>query len=92
MIGAALIAVSKRIEIGVSGAESLAFGSSRVVPRLLRVREAACYLGMSTKAIRQLIMSGELPYVQRKPGNSPFLIDRRDLDRWTETHKVCLQS
>lgn len=56
-------------------------------PRLLRTDEAAHYLGMGSKAIRQLILSGQLPYVQMKPGNSPFLLDRRDLDRFIETRK-----
>ena len=58
------------------------------MPRLLRTREAARYLGLGSKAIRQLIVCGQLPYVQMKPGNSPFLLDRRDLDRFIEMHKV----
>lgn len=62
--------------------------SDPLTPRLLRTSEAARYLGMGGKAIRQLIMSGRLPYVQMKPGNSPFLLDRRDLDRFIEAHKT----
>ena len=58
------------------------------MPRLLRTNEAARYLGLGSKAIRQLIVCGQLPYVQMKPGNSPFLLDRRDLDRFIEMHKV----
>ncbi len=65
-----------------------AIGRPEVVPRLLRTSEAARYLGMGDKAIRQLIVRGELPYVQMKPGNSPFLLDRRDLDRFIEMHKI----
>jgi hypothetical protein len=45
-------------------------------------------LGLGSKVIRQLIVSGRLPYVQLKPGNSPFLLDRRDLDKFIEAHKV----
>jgi len=55
--------------------------------RLLRTHQAARYLGMGSKAIRRFILSGQLPYVQMKPGNSPFLLDRRDLDRFIEMHK-----
>jgi excisionase family DNA binding protein len=58
------------------------------LPRLLRTTEAARYLGLGSKAVRQLIVCGILPYVQMKPGNSPFLLDRCDLDRFIETHKV----
>jgi excisionase family DNA binding protein len=56
-------------------------------PRLLRASEAARYLGIGTKAIRQLIVSRSLPHVQMKPGNSPFLLDVRDLDRFIESRK-----
>ena len=55
--------------------------------RLLRCAQAARYLGVGTKRVRQLILRGELPYVQFKPGNSPFLIDLRDLDRFIEARK-----
>ncbi|HET9741748.1 MAG TPA: helix-turn-helix domain-containing protein [Terriglobales bacterium] len=59
-----------------------------VTPRLYNVKQAALYLGIGAKAVRQLITQGRLPYVQRKPGNSPFLIDRLDLDRWIESNKM----
>ena len=59
-----------------------------LMPRLLRTSEAARYLGLGSKVIRQLIVSGRLPYVQMKPGNSPFLLDRRDLDKFIEANKV----
>jgi excisionase family DNA binding protein len=57
-------------------------------PRLLRCTQAAHYLSISTKAIRVLILRGELSYVQLKPGgNSPFLLDVRDLDQFIERRK-----
>jgi excisionase family DNA binding protein len=63
--------------------------SARQVARLMRTQDAATYLGLGTKAIRQLIVCGELPYVQLKPGNnSPFLLDVRDLDRFIESRKA----
>jgi excisionase family DNA binding protein len=40
-----------------------------ITPRLLRTTDAARYLGMSDKAIRQLVMTGKLPHVQMKPGS-----------------------
>jgi excisionase family DNA binding protein len=55
---------------------------------LLRCAQAARYLNIGTKAIRALILRGELSYVQLKPGgNSPFLLDVRDLDRFVEARK-----
>lgn len=57
-------------------------------PRLLRCAQAASYLGVGTKRIRQLILCGELPFVQLQPGNSPFLLDLRDLDRFIEARKA----
>lgn len=57
-------------------------------PRLLRTSQAARYLGLGSKAIRALIVSGILPYVQLKPGNSPFLLDKKDLDRFIESRKM----
>lgn len=62
-----------------------------VTPRLFHVRQAAVYLGIGEKAIRALITQGRLAYVQRKPGNSPFLIDRADLDRWIDANKTPAQ-
>lgn len=56
--------------------------------RLMRVEQAARYLSLGSKAIRNLITEGRLPYVQLKPGNSPFLLDRCDLDKWIEGNKV----
>jgi excisionase family DNA binding protein len=56
--------------------------------RLVRVRFAARYLGISRKLVHNLILEGELPYVKLRPGeNSPFLLDMRDLDRFIESAK-----
>ena len=61
---------------------------SLVSPRLLDIDDAARYLSMSDKAIRELIYQGDLAYVQKIAGRSPFLIDIRDLDRWIEKNKI----
>jgi excisionase family DNA binding protein len=60
-----------------------------IPPRLLRVRDAARYLGISCKAVRALILAGKLKAFQMKTGgNSPLLVDVRDLDRWIEKQKA----
>lgn len=56
-------------------------------PRLLDITDADRYLSMSDKGIRELIVRGELPYVQKVPGRSPYLLDLRDLDSWVEKNK-----
>jgi excisionase family DNA binding protein len=58
-----------------------------ISPRLLDVDDAARYLSMSDKGIRDLIVKGELPYIQRIPARSPYLIDVRDLDDWILKNK-----
>ena len=58
-----------------------------VPPRLLDIEDAGRYLSMSDKAIRELIYQGELAYVQKIAGRSPYLIDIRDLDKWIERNK-----
>jgi hypothetical protein len=35
-----------------------------------------------------LIVADELPYIQKIPGRSPYLIDIRDLDKWIEKNKI----
>jgi excisionase family DNA binding protein len=59
-----------------------------ITPRMLRVTQAARYLGLGSKAIRSLILEGRLPYVQMKAGNSPYLLDVRDLDKFIEANKT----
>jgi len=56
--------------------------------RLLDITEAGKYLGVSHKVIRQLVQAGELPYIQRVRGRSPYLLDIRDLDQWIEWNKT----
>jgi hypothetical protein len=57
-------------------------------PRLLDVDDAGRYLSMSDKGVRNLITNGELAYVQRIAGRSPYLIDIRDLDAWIAKNKI----
>ena len=62
--------------------------SADIRPRLLDVDDAGRYLSMSDKGIRELIVAGELAYIQKVPGRSPYLIDRNDLDAWILKHKM----
>jgi len=60
-----------------------------LTPRLLKVGQAAQYLATSDKTIRRLVLTGELPFLQRFRGtHSPFLFDIKDLDIWVEAHKI----
>lgn len=54
--------------------------------RLLRIKPAAAYLGLSTWTLRRLVQEGELRAVQL-PGHAPWLLDIRDLDNWIEKKK-----
>ena len=53
--------------------------------RLVRVREAAEYLGSSPWKVRRLIADRRIPFVQ--DGDGPFWIDIRDLDSFIERNK-----
>ena len=53
--------------------------------RLVRVREAAEYLGASPWKVRQLIADRRIPFVQ--DGDGPFWVDIRDLDSFIERNK-----
>jgi excisionase family DNA binding protein len=69
-------------------ADKAAKTQSTLTRRMLRCKEAARYLSVGTKRIRQLVLSGELPCIRMDDAqNSPFLIDVRDLDRWIDLHK-----
>jgi len=61
---------------------------SQLPPRLLDIEDAARYLGTSDKAVRKLIASGELTYIQRIPARSPYLLDLTDLDDWIDRNKT----
>jgi excisionase family DNA binding protein len=61
--------------------------ASEIPPRLLDVDDAGRYLSMSDKSVRELIIEGQLAFVQKIPGRSPYLIDIRDLDKWVEKNK-----
>jgi excisionase family DNA binding protein len=55
-------------------------------PRLLGLREAAAYLGVSYSTVYELIGAGDLPAV-RPHRLRRIWVDRVDLDRWVERCK-----
>jgi hypothetical protein len=57
--------------------------------RLLKLKQAAVYLSLSTWALRGIIQAGQLPIVVYAP-NTPWLVDVKDLDTWIEKHKSAL--
>lgn len=64
--------------------------AAEISPRLLDLADAARYLSMGDKALRELLRKGTLPYVQTIAGRSPYLLDIRDLDKWIEKSKIHL--
>lgn len=60
--------------------------ASKTGKRLLRLKEAATYLGLSEWTIRQMAHGSELRFIQRESG-SPMLFDINDLDEWIEKSK-----
>ena len=72
----------------ITRAEASARVRAPIDPRLMRVSAAAEYLSLGAKALRKLISEGKLPFVQLHGKNSPFLLDRRDLDRFIDSHKI----
>jgi len=62
---------------------------SEIEPRVMRARQAAKYLSMSTWKLRNLVQVGELACIMGD-GTSPWLFDRHDLDGWIERRKETL--
>jgi hypothetical protein len=80
--------VMKSVAELVSAALQRVQRGADIPPRLLDIQDSSRYLSMSDKGVRELIVEGQLPYVQKIPGRSPYLIDIRDLDRWIEKSKI----
>ena len=57
-----------------------------IAKRVLRVREAAHYLGISPWKLRRLVQDGLLPIVQDRD-EGPWRVDVYDLDAYIDRHK-----
>lgn len=55
-----------------------------ITKRLYTVDEAACYLGRTVNAIREMQWAGKLPFI--KDGKR-ILFDIRDMDLWIEKNR-----
>ena len=55
--------------------------------RLLTLRDAGEYLGLTTWAMRERVWNGSIPFV-RFDGGRKLYIDRQDIDRFIAQHKV----
>ena len=59
--------------------------------RLLRLKEAACYISVSPWKLRGLIQNGEIPIVRNSEGaGGVWLLDIKDLDDWISRTKATL--
>jgi len=55
-----------------------------IVPRLLRIQDAAKYLSATTWFVETLIRERKIPFLVL---GKRYVIDSRDLDRWIENRK-----
>jgi excisionase family DNA binding protein len=68
-------------------AEKPALGiNSPMSPRLLTLKAAAEYLGLTTWALRERVWQGSLPVV-RFPGGRKMYLDIQDLEAFIQTNK-----
>jgi len=56
------------------------------MPRLLTIKGASAYLGLTTWAIRERIWAGQLPVVTFPNGKKQYL-DREDLEEFIQHNK-----
>ena len=61
--------------------------SSPMRPRLLPLKKAAEYLGLTVWAMRERIWSGHIPAV-RFPGGRKVYVDTQDIERFIEQNKT----
>lgn len=60
--------------------------SSLPIRRLLKLKDAAQYLGLSLCTVRAIVQRGELPFISPTE-NGKWLLDMKDLDQWIEQRK-----
>jgi len=72
--------------MSVSLSQHGTYSSSGISRRLLKTKEAAYYLGISTWKIRKLVLDGRLPCVADSDCG-PWLFDIHDLDAYIDANK-----
>ncbi len=73
--------INKKTERGIGNPMS---------PRLLPLKDAASYLGLTTWAMRERIWAGDLPVVQF-PGGRKQYIDVQDIEQFITKNKRTIQ-
>jgi len=58
-------------------------------PRLLPLKRAAEWLGLTTWAMRERIWAGDIPVV-RFPGGRKMFVDTQDLEKFIEQNKMTI--
>ena len=53
--------------------------------RLLPIKDAADYMGFSPWTVREIIWTGEIPYIKVGP---KYFLDVVDMDKWIEKIKT----
>lgn len=76
--------MSNRVNRTVTKAQGIAY--PMVSPRLLPLKVAAEYLGLTIWAMRERIWAGQIPVVQF-PGGRKQYIDIQDLDKFIDQNK-----
>ena len=61
-----------------------------ISPRLLPLKKAAEYLGLTTWAMRERVWAGQIPIV-RFPGGRKMFVDTKDLESFIEKNKAVIQ-
>lgn len=72
------------IDKGLQKAQGISYP---LTPRLLPLKEAAKYLGLTTWAMRERIWAGDIPVV-RFPGGRKQFIDTKDLEDFIQRNKT----
>ena len=61
-----------------------------ITKRLFNLDEAAIYLGIPRKTIKEMCINGEIRFVRRSDqlkDRRRYYIDKGDMDHWIESHK-----
>ena len=61
-----------------------------MIPRLLPLKEAAKWLGLTVWAMRERIWAGDIPVV-RFPNGRKMYLDTKDLEAFIESNKRVIQ-
>jgi hypothetical protein len=61
-----------------------------VTPRLLPLKEAARFLGLTTWSLREAVWRGDIPVV-RFPGGRKMFVDTQDMEAFIERNKVTIR-